>query len=303
MSLKARWYKWQEELIKKYLVYTKGKAYKYAFSYWPFIELYPGPSGSTYVHFRKRHLLDAPPFSSLIRPFNKVYILGSGPSVNTQDLTPLKQEAVITLNGSLVATCQAGLVPYAHIIIDANFILTRPDLVQLLPPKVPLLVSLSALKAMACFCPAQLHNRPVLLVRNPLGTFPQPLRCVQRLPQRHFVKSVDNPAYFSLTPDFGFADGGSVMTIGIQLAYYLGVQQVFLLGLDIGNAEQPRFYETKHNRQKCGLLKDYETKILPFMQLTRQVFEARGKEIYNCSPISKLPYEVIPYFHFPEKKR
>lgn len=89
------------------------------------------------------------------------------------------------------------------------------------------------------------------------------------------------------------------MSLAIQIAFSLQPKKVFLLGLDIGNAAEPRFYENNANKQKCGLLKDYETKILPFMKLTRHIFDAHGREIFNCSPITKLPYEVIPYSKFP----
>ncbi len=91
------------------------------------------------------------------------------------------------------------------------------------------------------------------------------------------------------------------MSIGIQLAYFCKADRTYLVGLDIGNANQPRFYETNKNKQKSGLLKDYQEKILPFMKEASLMFKDEGMRLYNCSPVSKLPYDIIPYSDYLDK--
>ncbi|MBO5011940.1 MAG: hypothetical protein J6J74_06220 [Elusimicrobiaceae bacterium] len=293
-------YKWKEVLIKSYLSFTRGCGY--AFSYWPYVSVRETQSGLE-VLFKGKKLFSALPLAHLQKPAEDVYILASGPSVQTQDLKYLAGKNVITLNGSVSAAAANGFVPFLHLISDANFILKRPQLVESVPAGVPVALSLSAVKAAAVFVPDLFCGRELFPILNPLEKFPLPPISADRLPRDKFRINYSGTSAFSLDPAAGLQDGGSVLTIALQLAYFLQFKRVFLLGFDIGNAAEPRFYETKKNRVKCGLLKDYEQKILPFMKLAAEVYHAAGREIYNCSPVSKLPYEVVPYRKFPAKRK
>lgn len=83
---------------------------------------------------------------------------------------------------------------------------------------------------------------------------------------------------------------------GVQMAFYLNAGVTYILGLDLGNFMQPHFYETEQDKVvSCGLLRDYEAKILPFMTLAAKVFKENNREIFNCSSVTKLPYGIFPY--------
>ncbi|MGN0024600.1 MAG: hypothetical protein ACI351_04125 [Candidatus Avelusimicrobium sp.] len=291
-------YKWKEVLLKLYLTHVRGCGY--AFSYWPYVSVRKTPSGLD-VSFKGRKLFSALSLAKLQKSGQDVYILASGPSVQKQDLSYLCGKNVITLNGSVSAAVQHGFTPLLHLISDANFILKRPQLVKAVPAGVPIALSLSAVKAAAVFVPDLFSGRKLFPILNPLETFPNPPIPAERLAQDKFKINRIGTSAFSLDPLAGLQDGGSVLTIAVQLAYFLQFKRVFLLGFDIGNAAEPRFYETKQNRLKCGLLEDYEREILPFMKLAAEVFRSAGREIYNCSPVTKLPYDVIPYFEYPEE--
>lgn len=100
-------------------------------------------------------------------------------------------------------------------------------------------------------------------------------------------------------PTYGVFQAGTVMSAAVQLAAFLNIHHVYLLGLDISNAEkEPRFYETQKDKVRTGLLRDYERQILPFMKLASVWYRNAGWTISNCSPVSKLPYSVIPYQDF-----
>lgn len=290
-------YKWQESLIKFYLSCTYGRKKNYAFSYWPYVVVKETQSGRD-VWFKNKKLFSSLSLQGFKRPGEDVYILASGPSVTKLDLSKLVGKNVITLNGSVCAAKKYGFVPFLHLISDSNFILKRSPIVREVPAGVAVGLSLSAVKAAAVFAADLLRKRPLFLIQNPLEKFPQPLLSPADLPTSKFKIDDSGISAFSLDPDAGLIDGGSVLTLAVQLAYFLQFKRVFLLGFDIGNAAEPRFYETKQNRVKCGLLKDYEHKILPFMKLAAQVFHSSGREIYNCSPVTKLPYSVVPYFDY-----
>lgn len=290
-------YKWQESLIKFYLSCMYGRKQSYAFSYWPYVAVKETQTGRD-VWFKSKKLFSSLSLQGLKHPGEDVYILASGPSVNKQDLSKLVGKNVITVNGSICAAEKYGFVPFLHLISDSNFILKRSQLVRDIPAGVPVALSLSAVKAAAIFSADLLRNRPLFLIQNALEKFPLPPLLPADLPVDKFKIDDAGVSAFSLDPAVGLIDGGSVLTLAVQLTYFLQFKRVFLLGFDIGNAAEPRFYETKKNRVKCGLLKDYEHKILPFMKLAAQVFHAGGREIYNCSSITKLPYSVVPYYDY-----
>lgn len=295
-------YKWQESIIKKYIYCTKGKSYTYAYSYWPYIKYRINSNSSADILFKNRLLVKSQPFTNLHSELyiEKCYILGSGPSIKKQDLSCLRDKPVITLNGSITAAKQYNLKPILHCIIDATFICNKFSILQNnLPPQVPLGLSPSVLKALVWYVPELLKNHPVYLLLNPLEIFPYPSKTVKELNTDYFITNDNKNSAFSIFPQAGLFDGGTVMSIAIQLSYYMGFKKTFLLGLDISNANQPRFYEKQGQQLKCGLLDDYENKILPFMTLTANIFNKTGRLIYNCSPVSKLPYSIIPYAEFP----
>lgn len=296
--MRLKLYKWKEVLIKFYLSCTRGGTRSYAFSYWPYVSVKETQAGLL-VLFKGKELFSSFSLASVKHPGEDVYILASGPSVQKQDLKFLAGKNVITMNGSVSAAEKNGFTPLLHLISDANFILKRPQLVKAVPAGVPVALSLSAVKAARAFVPVLFCGRGLFPILNPLEKFPFPPILAAGLPRDKFTINRSGTSAFSLDPSAGLQDGGSVLTIALQLAYFLQFKRVFLLGFDIGNAAEPRFYETKQNRLKCGLLTDYERKILPFMKLAAQVFRAAGREIYNCSPVSKLPYEVVPYFAYP----
>lgn len=107
--------------------------------------------------------------------------------------------------------------------------------------------------------------------------------------------------YFYLShPTWGVFHTGTVMSAAIQLAIYSGFSEIYLFGFDISNAGQPRFYESKDDKVRCGLLHDYENHIEPFIRLVADYCELRHNEIkiYNCSPISRVPRHLIPFFDY-----
>lgn len=294
-------YRFRESCVRRYLELT-NKKYSYAFSYYPDIKTVPNENGSFEVFFKNKKLLTSSSYGKLPRNPDEVYILGSGPSVTKQNIAALKNKNVIFLNGSISAAMQYGIKPFAHIIIDNNFIINRSDMLlsfaQQSTEKTPLFLSLPALEAALVFCREIIYKYEIFIICIKEQELKRSQLSPRELPEEYFAVSDDKQTAFSLDLNEGFWDGGTVMGHAVQLCHYLGVKNTYMLGFDIGNAAQPRFYENNKNRQKSGLLKDYESKILPFMTFAARMFKEFSQNIYNCSPVSKLPYKIIEYHEF-----
>jgi len=291
----------RDSLVKKYLKLT-NKKYSYASSYYPDIKIVPNEDGSYEVFFKGRKIFTSASYNELPKNSDEVYILGSGPSVKNQNIAALQNKNVIFLNGSISAAIQYDIKPFAHIIIDKSFIINRSDLllsfVHSSREKIPLFLSLPALEGVFVFCPEIISKYKIFIICIKEQELMRTQFSPRELPGKYFAVSGDKQTAFSLDMNEGSWDAGTVMAHAVQLCHYLGVKNTYLLGFDIGNSNAPRFYENSKNRQRSYLLDDYETKILPFMKFAAQVFKKSRQNIYNCSPVSKLPYEIFAYHEF-----
>lgn len=258
----------KRKIIKKIIKLTHNKSDYYKADYWPYVK---EKNGSVYFKNKKiktRNLLN------LDIKNQTVNIIGSGPSINNLNLDKLRIGKNIYLNGSISIAIENRIPILAHIIMDANFVYNRFDLIEKYTKNTNIILSLGALCAIAERDISILNNNNVYIFKT---------------------KKLSKGIIFTDDINHNIIDGGTVMSIAIQTMFYNHPKKVYLLGLDISNAKEPRFYENEKNKQKCGLLKDYEEKILPFMKEASLKFKNNNIEIFNCSPISKLPFDIIPY--------
>ncbi len=276
MSISYFFLKARRKLIKKYIKLTHPRTERNKAHYWPDIT-----TSSDHAFYRKRQLGStrltdlAKQADEVLEQDSLINIVGSGPSVNQLDFQKLTEHVNIFLNGSVSLAIEHDLPVFAHVILDPYFVFSRIDLLQNNLPRYNLILSLGAMCAIA--------ERDIsILERHNVFVFNEVSLAADRL--------------FSDDINRYLVDGGSVISIAMQVAVNTSAKEVRLLGLDIGNAAQPRFYETKDNAQRNLLLSDFECKIVPFMQAAAAAYRAKGVSLVNCSPISKLPYEIIPYW-------
>ena len=294
-------YRCSNSLVKRYVRWRHGKTFEHVSFYWPHLRM-ECREENRFLRYGRRTRIPIHDFRGLrTDQCEDLYILGCGPSVKDLDWVRLRGKPIIFLNGAIQAAARHDLTPFATVILDHTFVMRRPDLLRLTPPSTPLVLSLSAAKAVSRFAPEMLRVCGIHIGMDPRTPYLEAGVPMQDLKGRaEFIVSVETDSGFSLDPDAGLFDGGTVMSWAIQLAWHIGFRNVWLLGLDIGNAAEPRFYETDVNRLKSGLMRDYENKILPFMTLAGKVFAKAGRGLYNCSPISILPPSVIPRRAFEE---
>lgn len=234
---------------------------------------------------RSLSLYDLP--SDLKSPSDELFIIGSGPSIRNQHIEKLKNKNTILLNGAVSLIESAGLSPLCILIVDELFCRKRLDLLERIPQGTNLVLTFPAIKEIAFERPNIIRKNKVFLLHEKTGSFSD-------APEFH-----EKNLFLFDKPTHGVFRAGTVMSAAIQLAAFMKVPNVYLLGLDIGNAEtEPRFYENGKDKIRTGLLKDYDELILPFMKLAATWYNRYEYRIFNCSPVTKLPYSVIPYHNF-----
>lgn len=276
-------------------IYFKfGSGYRHLHAYWPNVKFDFHSGGSCDVFFKGRKLYTTRSFGGLRdKNYSELTVFGAGPSVNQMDLAKVKPGTAVLVNGAMALADRLPGGPFMCMALDYAFLWNGQNMLEHLPQGTKLLLS------DACLSYA-IRKYPGLLDKFELYCAPvasQPYMAkevpIQELPETSFRKGYGSA--FSLDPQKGLFDGGTILTWALQIAYYLNAQTTYICGLDLGNFNMPHFYEKKQDSIKStGLLRDYE-KIESFMRLAADTFKEKKLKVFNCSPVSKLPYEIFPF--------
>ncbi len=106
-------------------------------------------------------------------------------------------------------------------------------------------------------------------------------------------KRKPNRIGFSRNMTLGYFGGRTIPYAAVQLAFHLGFNRVFLVGMDL-NTQTGRFYEQADEALPSRLDDDYEDYILPSFQLMAKRVVGNGFQVFNLSANSRLPSAVIP---------
>jgi hypothetical protein len=198
----------------------------------------------------------------------RIFILANGPSLNDEDLAPLRDEVVIGMNASTILEDRFDFISQYYVLSDARFI-NAPE------KRAWAMEKLSAKTQRVLRADLKPIDDPSFEGRT---TYVNPL-------------SRDG---FSKNLSVGFYYGCTTTMLAIQLAWHLGAREVYLLGCDLRYPEEnPRFYA-----ETTPQLEDAFTSV----QLSNVVnaaitFENDGKRLVNCSPKSLLrPYLAFEQF-------
>ncbi|EMR46682.1 TPA: hypothetical protein SLP05_002358 [Pseudomonas putida] len=192
----------------------------------------------------------------------RAFILGNGPSILEEDLSSLGNELTIGMNASTLLEQKFGFHTNYYVVSDTRFI-THPDKGR--------------------YATTDLHPQTIRVLREEIRDVDD--RSIKN--QTYYVPALKRDG-FSRDIRSGYFFGCTTTMLAIQLAYYLGVTEVYLLGCDLRyTPDSPRFYK-EDNPQ----LEDSFTSVQIWnISNAAQVFASEGKQIVSCSKRSFLrPY-------------
>ncbi|WP_020395791.1 6-hydroxymethylpterin diphosphokinase MptE-like protein [Thiolinea disciformis] len=285
MSIKKLWFK----------LTHSPKKWHYL-EYWPELRLERQQQSETLI-FQNNLKISSRNVDELKALFTAqtVFLVGAGPSINEQNLAPLKSSQTLFLNGALSLLESHQLKPSAVLIIDKGFIQRHQHFLRLIPVGTPCIFTLGVVRQILRFEPEFFEARPLYLIEKASKPYGRPALTTAQLDAHYFAKSEDVAC--SLDIKKGFAEAGTVMYVAAQLMLYWRAQTIILVGFDLGNAQQPRFYETQQSRakNKSGLEKALHARILPAFTLFKKLCDERGIQLTNASHLSQMPYDIIPF--------
>lgn len=222
-----------------------------------------------------------------------VFIVASGASAKDFPLLRFADIPMITLNGAISMFHENDVSPYFYVCTDTGFPRQQPDLyAHALRLSQRLAIWPEEIDTMPLATDAEvypLNKAPrSSLYQVAFNTRPE-LVC-----SRAFWDSRSRTLGFSKDLSQGYFDARTVAYAALQIAYHLGFNQVFLVGVDLDQSAG-RFYETPGRAvSPCGLDDAYERRILPSLKLMAERVVSEHFAVYNLSSTSRIPDSVIP---------
>lgn len=257
------------------------------------------PSGTTSGQIAYRGRQVAPLLSAdvlLQRSGDAIYVVGSGPSISGNDLSRIAPSSAILLNGAIHLIGNAVADPLAVAIEDERFVWRHFDVMRrYVRPGTICLLSVAVIRAVCEQDPAWLRERTVVLIDDVRAPYRGRLRSVSEVNSLGYVRTTqDGSAGFSVDPDRGVFKAGSVAVSATQFAFHCRPGRIGFFGIDISNADSPRFYEAPGQSAFSGIARA-EARILASFALARTIAEELGIELVNFSPVSALSKCGIRY--------
>jgi hypothetical protein len=198
----------------------------------------------------------------------RAFILANGPSLLSHDLSRLKGELVIGMNASTHVEQRFGFNSDYYVVSDMRFLENEE----------------------------KFECATTMLSSETIRIFRAELKAIDSqgyIDRTFYVPALERDG-FSENLAVGFNYGCTTTMLALQLAYYLGVKEVYILGCDLKYPdENPRFYE-----EKMPQIEDSFTSVqLKNIYESSLVFKNLGGAVYNCSPVSFLR-GYLPYREF-----
>lgn len=214
----------------------------------------------------------------------RCFIIGNGPSLNKIDLRKLGNESTFGVNAIFYKTMEMGFFPTYYVIEDTHVLKDNlREINNYADPKIKFFPSLYK---------RYVKNREDVLYFNMNRGFYE-----KKSPNYHIPR-------FSTDISERIYCGQSVTTINLQIAYYMGFEEVYLVGMDFdyqipesaivdgkdieSTEDDPNhFHPNYFGKGKKWHDPELECVLLNY-KFIKLVYEAAGRKIYNATVGGKL---------------
>lgn len=214
----------------------------------------------------------------------RCFIVGNGPSLNKLDLRKLDGEYSFAVNGIFYKTEETGYAPTFYVVEDHHVMLDNLDKINAYD------------KAKYKFFPI---NYKSFIKKSPNISF-------FRMNTGFYEEQSPNfsiPRFSTDVPDRVFC-GQSVTMINLQLAYFFGFTEVYLIGMDFsydipksaivnGNdiestEDDPNHFHPDYFGKGKKWHNPHLDRVLNSYKLNKLIYEANGRKIFNATAGGKL---------------
>lgn len=202
----------------------------------------------------------------------RCFILGNSPSLNKVDFSLIRDEILFGTNALFMGTEKFGITPKYWAITNLTNWKAWSSSLQKLNTK--LFVGGLAMKEMLKTSSKMISQENIYLI-----------------PQLDFMWK--DPNNFSTDLSKGAYNGDSIIIdICLQAAYYMGFNEIYLLGIDLDFSKGYYFYEEDNKKLDIPLVKENLVHVLPSYEICKKFYEIDNRKIFNATIGGKL--KVFP---------
>lgn len=238
-----------------------------------------------------------PPDSEELATFYNAYkgkrcfIIGNGPSLNKHDLSLLKDEYTFGVNSFYYKTRETGFTPYFYVVEDSSVM--KENIEEIRKYDAPFKFFPTNYKA--------LHPK-------------QPNTFFFRMNRGFYEKSSPNyvvPRFSTDASDVLYC-GQSVTYINLQLAYFMGFEEVYLIGMDfsyvipsshsrkgdvlISDTDDPNHFHKDYFGKGKSWKDPKLDRVALNYRMARLVYESTGRRVFNATVGGNLDvFERVDY--------
>jgi hypothetical protein len=217
-------------------------------------------------------------------PGKRCFIVGNGPSLNKMDLSLLENEYSFAVNGIFYKTKEMGFRPSFYMVEDSHVIKDNLEEIDKFHPKIHR------------FFPTE--YKELLKDRDDTSFF--------TMNRGFYERASPNFGIPRFSTDFALRGycGQSVTMLNLQLAFYMGFSEVYLIGMDFSynipdsaivtglNIESTEDDQNHFHPDYFGKGKKWHDpqleQVLKNYQLAKSVYQWGGRNIYNATHCGHL---------------
>ncbi|OGT30040.1 MAG: hypothetical protein A3E87_09930 [Gammaproteobacteria bacterium RIFCSPHIGHO2_12_FULL_35_23] len=262
------------------------------------------------IYYKGKFIAKTSPLTELKQRKQKnCFIVATGPSIQTLDLTQLQNKFLIGVNGATALITSHQLKFSLYIVMDPSFVKHRFELVKAaIHAGTPCLFSYKVIDAICKQDSSLLQHAKLYLIQEinkrydgitlPTSAFYDKIKNNPQL-ITPISKTSNNPIGFSRNIEHGVFDGGTVTFWAAQVVYYIDFTNIFILGMDLHSKTGAlRFYEKPSNQLPSYLEDDYESLIKPSFEALSHLMINEPIRFYNVSLQSRLSETILPKISF-----
>lgn len=277
-------------LFKQIYRYTRPRPYRHNENLWPYMKIGRAASGDISSLIYKGQRVPLADLSALRASCSGSLLLtATGPSVRDIRFKTPAPVPAMGVNGAYFLQEKVGFRFY--VVVDMGFFDQKREIIAdvIRDPALTLFTTAHGIARIldrhglsAVRCTLALIEDAAFKIYQPKIEAGALQAAYGAHPAAHFAPGRPDIG-FSTDIRIGIFDAGTVAYWALQIAAYLGFQEILIAGLDMNNFHQPRFYETEENKQPSYLASSLTTRILPAFAHASQVLQQRQTRVINLS--------------------
>ncbi|CAI0796033.1 lipopolysaccharide core biosynthesis protein [Serratia entomophila] len=286
--------------FKQIYRYTHPRAFRHNENIWPYVKIQRAASGEIIaLHYRRKQVPLAQLSDLKGRFAGDVLLAATGPSVKNLRLEKFPAMPAMGVNGAYFLHERVDFRFY--VIVDMGFIDKKPELIadiiddqQLTlfttPHGVVKIIEKFSLERIKCRF--AVIEDAAFKIYQPKITNEELWPAYRDNPDVIFAADRKDIA-FNYDIRNGVFDAGTVAYWALQLLTFLGFERLYIIGLDMNNFHQPRFYEAAENKLPTELENKVDELVMPAFQLASQLMKAKNITIKNLSVASAISSDIF----------